>query len=228
MFSRVHKPEPVLEDVLRQLVDYDVVVLMDDSGSMLGKNWKHAEKVMIGVVEEAIKYDTNGIEIKFLNDTQREATVKTKGQVKELFRRVVPRGSTPLGKRLEAVCEAHIKAYGSPGTPKNIIVIAITDGIPNDKAYVYTAIKGMAKKLDESNAPRAYLGIQFVQIGKDSDAKEFLQDLDDNLKGSEPGQVGRDMVDTVPYKGKKLTSEELVKILVGAINKRIDSKNIDS
>lgn len=31
---------------------------------------------MIGVVEEAIKYDTNGIEIKFLNDTERKATVR--------------------------------------------------------------------------------------------------------------------------------------------------------
>ena len=41
MFSRARKPQPVSEDVLKQLVNYEVIVLMDDSGSMMGKNWKH-------------------------------------------------------------------------------------------------------------------------------------------------------------------------------------------
>ena len=44
--SRGREPEtvPVLphpsEDILRQLVDYDVIVLMDDSPSMRGPRWR--------------------------------------------------------------------------------------------------------------------------------------------------------------------------------------------
>ena len=51
----------------------------------------------------------------------------------------------------------------------------------------------------ESNPDTIQLGIQFVQIGKDSGAKEFLQDLDDNLKGSEPDQVERVSLPSQPH-----------------------------
>jgi len=224
-FPSFSKSQAVSEDALKQLINYEVIVLMDDSGSMEGKNWKHARKVMIGVVEKAIKYDTNGIEVQFLNRSEK-TTVSTKEEVEELFTRVRPTGLTPLGERLTEVCNTCIGAYNKSGpskTQKNFLIIAITDGIPTG-TNVYTAVRDVAKELENLNAPRAYLGIQFVQIGTDKAATAFLKKLDDDLKGSGDNQVDRDIVDTVPYTGKKLTGEELVKILIGAINKRIDGK----
>jgi hypothetical protein len=81
------------ENPLRQLINYEVVILMDDSGSMGGRRWnqvrtlcffppswelvlmvrvRQARRVMKGVIKEAIKYDKNGIEIQFLNSARKE------------------------------------------------------------------------------------------------------------------------------------------------------------
>jgi hypothetical protein len=81
------------EDPLCQLINYEVVILMDDSGSMDGWRWdqvrtlcffppswelvlmirvRQARRVMKGVINEAIKYDKNGIEVQFLNSSEEE------------------------------------------------------------------------------------------------------------------------------------------------------------
>ena len=39
-----------------------------------------------------------------------------------------------------------------------------------------------ARALDERHAKSSQVGIQFVQVGGDPKAKEFLESLDDNLK----------------------------------------------
>ena len=39
-----------------------------------------------------------------------------------------------------------------------------------------------ARALDERHAKASQVGIQFVQVGGDAKAKEFLESLDDNLK----------------------------------------------
>lgn len=39
-----------------------------------------------------------------------------------------------------------------------------------------------ARALDERHAKSSQVGIQFVQVGGDAKAKEFLESLDDNLK----------------------------------------------
>lgn len=65
---------------------------------------------------------------------------------------------------------------------------------------------------------RRQVGIQFVQIGDDTGAKEFLKMLDDDL-GESCGIW--DIVDTTPYRGM-LDSNALTKILLGGINRRVD------
>ena len=79
------------------------------------------------------------------------------------------------------------------------------------------------------------IGIQFLQIGNDSDvshflshrilliceAREALQELDDNL--AETHGV-RDIVDTVPFTGEGMTAELIIKTLLGGINRRLDRR----
>ncbi|KAF9782213.1 hypothetical protein BJ322DRAFT_1074853 [Thelephora terrestris] len=211
------------EDVLQYLVNYDVIILMDDSGSMSLFNgsskslWDRAMEVMQKVTEVAMKYDTDGIEIQFLNSNEGR-TVKSMEDVRSLFKQVKPSCMTPLGKRLDEICGAHLdKLKTSQPPPKRCLIIAITDGEPTDAPRVKSTIQRTANELHESRTPLTQLGIQFVQIGNCVAATKFLKELDDEFEK-------RDIVDTVPYDGVDLTPEQMVKILVGAINRRVDNE----
>jgi hypothetical protein len=69
-------------------------------------------------------------------------------------------------------------------------------------------------------------GIQFVQVGTDPDATQFLEKLDNDFqewsKQGNGGSPSRDIVDTVPFSGGMLTGLELIKVLIGAINRKVD------
>lgn len=62
-----------------------------------------------------------------------------------------------------------------------------------------------------------------MQVGADPSAAEFLRELDDGL--AKQHNI-RDIVDTTPSAklGKELSAESLVKILLGGINRRVDTK----
>jgi len=50
---RFSKPAATSEDILNQLVNYDVVILVDDSGSMSGKRWKQVRNIFLSTVTGA-------------------------------------------------------------------------------------------------------------------------------------------------------------------------------
>jgi gentisate 1,2-dioxygenase len=64
--AQANDPGPA--DPLRRLVDYDVVFVVDDSSSMVKHSrWEEAGKVLETLAGTAMKYDTDGIDIHFLN-----------------------------------------------------------------------------------------------------------------------------------------------------------------
>ncbi|KAG6899507.1 hypothetical protein C0993_009615 [Termitomyces sp. T159_Od127] len=102
---------------------------------------------------------------------------------------------------------------------KPVIYIVITDGEASDSPKTEQAVIRTAKAFDDHFAKPDQIGIQFVQIGNDSDAREYLEMLDNTLTS----RAGiRDMVDTTPLDpGEKL---DLVKALLGSVNRRVDWK----
>lgn len=80
----------------------------------------------------------------------------------------------------------------------------------------------MSNQLDRGQYPLSQVGIQFLQIGNDPEAREALQDLDDGLS-SEHGV--RDMVNTVPFSGEKMNAGLIIKTLLGGINRRLDRRS---
>lgn len=116
--------------------------------------------------------------------------------------------------------------------PKPLNIIVLTDGEPTDDPE--SVIVDAARRLDALNAPLSQVGIQFFQIGDEEGAREALEDLDDAL--AEIYGI-RDMVDYTPYisdrqrekrsaeegeDGEALTGEWILKVLTGAVNRRLD------
>ncbi|BGP24844.1 hypothetical protein Rt10032_c09g3794 [Rhodotorula toruloides] len=142
--------------------------------------------------------------------------------VAKAFREIEPFGSTPTGVVMDEILRDYVErvedARQTKERVKPLLLLVLTDGRADDTDLVRDVIVEMAQRLDEVRAPPFQLGIQFIQIGDDPDARAFLQELDDDLKP----QLGvRDMVDTTPYEGH-ITPEFLLKAALGAVVKSID------
>jgi len=241
-------PQPqayrVPEDALAILREYDTVIIVDDSGSMSYDNrWQEACEALGQFVDLAAQYDTDGVDICFLNHSIRK-NVKHVGQVQGLFQDVRPSDATYIGERLDKLTRHYLekleaseekrrrkssgfkKLFGgghssekskhSKHHVKPVHYIVITDGQPSDDPG--EVIKKVAMKLDEKDYPASQLGIQFLQIGDDPGATAYLRELDDDLSSC----GCRDIVDTTPYTGTRLTADMIAKVLLGGINRRVD------
>ncbi|BGO91584.1 hypothetical protein NBRC10512v2_003857 [Rhodotorula toruloides] len=211
-----------IEDKLAPLGKYDLVILVDDSPSMIDY-WDETRTALMGVVEACGKYDRDGIDLYFMNNEDRklENVIDTK-VVARAFREIEPFGSTPTGVVMDEILRDYVErvedARQTKERVKPLLLLVLTDGRADDTDLVRDVIVEMAQRLDEVRAPPYQLGIQFIQIGDDPDARAFLQELDDDLKP----QLGvRDMVDTTPY-GGQITPEFLLKAALGAVVKSID------
>lgn len=219
-----------LEDALETLRHYDTIIIMDDSSSMAGSLWKEAKQALATLADVAGKYDANGVDIHFLNHHASMTGVADSKTIHQQFANLHPCGPTPIGHRLDVILGDYFRDldaakkqedagdYFARKQIKPVNVIVITDGAPTDDPE--SVIVSFAKRLEADKWPLAQVGIQFVQIGNSRRATQFLVELDDSLK-----QIHhiRDIVDTTPYIGQ-LNAEMLIKILLGGINRRVDTK----
>ncbi|BGP40236.1 hypothetical protein JCM10449v2_004194 [Rhodotorula kratochvilovae] len=211
-----------IEDRLAPLGKYDLVLLVDDSPSMVDY-WKETGEALMGVVEQCTKYDKDGIDVLFMNnDDRRLENITDPALVARAFREVEPFGSTPTGMVLDEVLRDYVErvegAKATKARVKPLLLLVLTDGRADDPDMVKDIIVEMAQRLDEIRAPPYQLGLQFIQIGTDPEARAFLQELDDDLKP----QLGvRDMVDCTPYEGR-ITPEFILKAALGSVNKALD------
>ncbi|KAJ5883371.1 uncharacterized protein N7473_010257 [Penicillium subrubescens] len=231
------------------LKDFDTIFLVDDSSSMSGPRWAEAEKAISAIAPICTQNDADGIDIYFLNH-RRASTASTTGvysnittaeDVREIFHSVHPRGSTPVGRRLLQILTPYLHrvqamqaartADGYLSNPalyvKPVNIITITDGEFTDDAE--SVIVQVARVLDSagSGALPWQVGIQFFQIGEDERVRRYLQELDDDLGKWCRDEKVRDIVDTVPWRGRSgevLDAEGILKCVLGAINKKYDRR----
>ncbi|PWN92804.1 hypothetical protein FA10DRAFT_263558 [Acaromyces ingoldii] len=225
----------IKENQLEFLRDFDTIFIVDDSssmnvnerpdGSMGQSRWEEARDALAGMVELAAKYDDDGLDIHFLNSEKSLLDCTSPVAVKQLFDSIQPEGMTPMGTKIEMLLLEYMdeieryKATKSGKEPKKRNYVCITDGAATDDPE--SVIVACARRLDEGRFPLAQIGIQFVQVGNDAEAKEALEELDDALVSQ---HHIRDIVDTVPYQGMALDPSLLIKALLGGINRRLDRK----
>jgi uncharacterized protein YegL len=208
---------------------FDTVFLIDDSGSMAGARWRQTADALMTVTPVCTAHDADGIDILFLNAAEQPShkNVNSACAVQRIFNTVRPSGATFTGMRLHDILTEYLRTYErAPKTTKPINIICITDGAPSDE--VESPIIKAAQKLDRLDAPAWQVGIQFFQVGNDVEATKHLRQLDDELAEISGDANLRDMVDTVPYTdtdGAKLTGDGILKVVLGAVTRRLDRKS---
>ncbi|RVD88301.1 uncharacterized protein DFL_002490 [Arthrobotrys flagrans] len=208
--------EPGSDDRYSFLAEFDTILLVDDSGSMAGGRWRDTANAVSALAELVTRYDTDGIDVHFLNARGRCNMTKPQ-EIMGLFRATKPQGGTPLAKALDNILKPYLGVYArDPEHCKPINIIVITDGEPTDDPE--STIIQYATRLDKLEAAPRQVGIQFVQIGNEPGATEYLKYLDDVLYED---SKTRDMVDTVPWMGVS-GPEWLLKATLGAVCRRYD------
>ncbi|KAF8325507.1 hypothetical protein F5887DRAFT_1018596 [Amanita rubescens] len=208
-------PRPtVIEDYLR---NYDVLFIIDDSGSMLGSRWDETRDALLEIADYALKLNVRSMSLRFMNCDIYDQGAQGAETIKSRFDGIMPSGWTPTGAILKDVLNSHLDRIDrtvsnseeySKIPPLDIIVL--TDGVPTDDPA--SVIEQAVARLKNSRYHPNTMGIQFVQIGDEPDAKEVLTALVKGDKGS--------IVDTVPYRGD-LASTELRRIVLGGLHPNV-------
>ncbi len=190
------------------LKQYDYTVIVDRSGSMnephrTGKSrWEAAAENAVSIARMAEKFDDDGITVYHFNQNFKRFDNQSADAVKNLFAEWQPGGSTGTAAVLRDVFSNYLTRVGDgqlwdglgeqrEGQKRGELVFLVTDGQPDDHNAVCHEIVEFSKKLNHDDQ----IALQFVQIGDDPGAADFLKFLDDSL---EEHGAKFDIVDTTP------------------------------
>ncbi|KAI5790144.1 hypothetical protein EDC01DRAFT_630847 [Geopyxis carbonaria] len=214
---------------LTKLALYDIVLLLDDSGSVKFNRLIPDLKFILSAVAFASGlFDQDGFSIRFLNSDLKFDNVKSEEQTCGLegvsFSGVTPFAGALKNKILDPF------VYGK-NLRKPLLVIMITDGEPtdNDEKHFERHIEDVKKHF----GGRGMVAFQIAQIGNDLDAQAFLASLDtDPVIGSlidctsnfelEAAEFKKD-----PNSGENSLTIELwyTKLLLGSIDLTYDNRD---
>lgn len=188
---------------------FDTVFIIDDTLSMnnpvdsnsTGHNqvirWEMLERSLEYIIKIATAHDKDGVDIQFLKNPDQNGKNITDPEV-FLGKLSVVRGliqnSSPGTEFFDSLLEAIgprlerfrvWKAAAGEGKrikmPKRLNLIVVTDGRADDDDTVTWYLTDVAEQLDKLQAPPRQIGIQFVQVGDDPIATNWLRELDDEL-----------------------------------------------
>jgi hypothetical protein len=175
---------------MRQLRNFNVVFLVDDSSSMnselddspLNKQdtkatrWLEAEFFTSISVEIANLFDKDGIDVYFLNHQPPLRNVTNLDDFQAQFKSIKANGYTPLTKALLKIFSDNAQAVKQ----KPLLVVILTDGEPTDERG-YKDIDNFKKCLkDRSPIDRIFISI--VACTDQKESVKYLNGLDTKVK----------------------------------------------
>ena len=191
---------------------YDFVMLIDKSGSMetrdCGKNrnisrWNYAKEQTKAFAEVCASFDDDGIDIILFSNRVKSYEGVTPEKVDQIFVENSAGGTTDTALAVQKAFDS----YRDRGMKKPMIVVCVTDGIPDDQRELKDVIIGITKKIKSDDD----FGILFLQVGYDRSATAFLDELDNNLSGAK-----FDVVSTV--NAEDSADFSIVELLLKSIN----------
>ncbi|BGP27524.1 von Willebrand factor, type A domain containing protein [Rhodotorula toruloides] len=223
---------------LARLALFDVVLLVDDSGSMAfeenGSRIDDAKLVVSRVATASTLFDTDGMSVFFLNSPVVGQAITNEQQAQALVSSVQFSGLTPLGTALKQniLQPLVVQPAFSNTLRKPVLVILITDGEPSSepRTALSQSILGAKNALSQTRYGPDALSIQLAQVGDDAKARMFLDEVDrDREVGGLVDVTGTyewESEQVLRLSGITLTPDMwLVKLLLGGINSAYDRKD---
>lgn len=170
-----------------RLALYDVILLIDDSGSMSfeegGSRIDDLKLILKRVAYATSLFDDDGVQVRFLNSNIEGNGIREEQQVMDLVSRVPFSGLTPVGTKLqEKILEPLVLGPARAGRMrKPALVVTITDGQPAGESLnkLSEVLRQTMNTLATTQYGRGALALQFAQVGNDLKAREFLGKLDE-------------------------------------------------
>jgi hypothetical protein len=177
-------PKDTMED-LKLLVNWNIVFICDDSGSMENKNehghktrWEELKETVMVEIELATCLDSDGADIYFLNRPAQKNITEV-AQVVNAFG-PPPKGKTPMGATIEAVIR---DKYGA-GKP--LLIVIATDGIPSDldeRAFFDLIKTRGVRDPGEQEVRQDRIRFGFLACTDDDAVMKSLRKLDRKING---------------------------------------------
>lgn len=183
-----HINKEIGNDIVK-LALYDIVIYVDDSGSMQfeekGERIKDLQLILERVAFAATLFDDDGIEIRFMNQNPPEhviSGIRSDQQIQQLITGHKFSGLTPMGTELrkKVIDGIVLNKLRSNQLRKPVLVIAITDGQPAGEPTdaVFDTVRYAVNEVSRSPFGPGAVAFQFAQVGNDEKAREFLGKLD--------------------------------------------------
>ena len=214
-------------ELLRDLEDYEIVILCDDSGSMkmqnkdIGKSrWEELKDIVKIVLHIGTVFDSNGVDVYFLNRPE-ILNVTDPRNIDEAFKRP-PRGFSRLAKALQYIFGLDA---AKPGGDKKLLVFVATDAEPtnNDDKRDLSQLESVMRH--ERQADTTY--VTFLLCNDKPECFEYMSQWDEDMKNVDVVVDYRRQKELVhKYQGEDYSfsfGDYVVKALLGAINEEMDA-----
>lgn len=168
---------------LQTLAQHDIVIIVDKSGSMGTEDcpdglsrWEWCRQQTLDLSHQMAPYVKDGITLVVFSDYFTVYHHATMDQVSQVFQDNSPQGGTHTEDPLQDQLNEYFRRRGSQNA-KPILIAVITDGAPNNPTAVEKAIIDASQRMQSPNE----IGIEFFQIGQESEAGILLDHLDNEL-----------------------------------------------
>ncbi len=212
---------------LQKLRDFEIVIVCDDSGSMLTPvdgtqrtRWDELCEIAKVVLNIGVIFDSNGVDIYFLN---RGSFSKVKDpKVVDKFFQTPPSGYKPLVPVLNKIFKSQL---ADRGRDKKLLVFVATDGVPTDEDGNENIDELERTMQEKRQAETTY--VSFLLCTDDPTCVDYLTEWDRTMENVDVTDDFHTERDKILRHSKKddyhfSRGDYVVKALVGAIDPEID------
>lgn len=193
----------------------DYTLIIDKSSSLntddgTGKTrWEIAQESTFALAQKCDEIDPDGITIYLFSGRFRRYDNVSAEKIREIYAQNEPMGKSDLKSVLQDALDNYFQRKAQGEAKENgETILVITDDIPDEPKEIIRLIIDASNKIDRDEE----LGICFIQIGKDTKAKEYFKALDDLL---ESAGAKFDIVDTITM--DEMNQMSLTDVLLNAV-----------
>ena len=215
---------------LRKLRDYEIVIVCDDSGSMmtpvdgsLRTRWDELCDIVKTVIRIGVIFDSNGVDVHFLN-RESYLNVTDPKTVDKAFEKD-PSGYTPLVPVLTRIFKSGL---ADRGRDKKLLAFVATDGMPTDNNG-NEVIKDFEQCMQKTRRIET-THVSFLLCTDEEDVVNYMREWDErmnNVDVTDDFHTERDRIRKYQKDSNYPFSrgDYIIKALVGAVDPEIDALN---